>query len=180
MIASLYLHIIFLSPSLLIAGVYVLTFGILLAIMALSILKPQHEFFVFGMLQAPHNSGTAFFAAYLILWREVKRYLTDRKSSLKWQQMVKILESQSDAIVAIKTSDQFEHKNNNEEDNKLTILFNNDKSKELFKFDLQNDNLADNLSDHGYIYIKDEQADDNSNFSKPLNPRSYAKMVYEK
>ena len=45
-----------------------------------------------------------FVAAHVLMHREIKRYTTERKSTLKWQQTVAILDSQSDAIVAIQSA----------------------------------------------------------------------------
>ena len=70
--------------------------------------------------------------AYVLQQRELKRYLIERKSVLKWQQTLTILDTQSDGIVAVQTSKRDEASG----DKELPIVFSNKKLQSLFNFDL--------------------------------------------
>ena len=68
--------------------------------------------------------------------REVKRYLIERKSILKWQQILTILDSQSDAIVAIQSNRDRASK---DKERKLPIIFTNKKSQALLEFNIMDE-----------------------------------------
>ena len=123
------LHLVFLAPTF---GKAMWFFGIqfvLEFVLIGSILSPGTDEFIRTIFEITFWRLAAIVLMHVIFHREIKRHVTGRRSILKWQQQVGILEYQSDAIVA-RTASQ---SGPGEEPN---FIFQNQKSKELFKCDL--------------------------------------------
>ena len=84
------------------------------------------------ILECPLYAIIAFLVYYLLQKRELKNFYRERKAIRMHGQVMDVFHSQSDAIVAVK-------KDHDVEDNKsqeLEVLFCNEKSVNLFDYDL--------------------------------------------
>ena len=104
MAAALVGHCIILAPTFASCLIALGSFTVIESALLLILMSPGDDEYIRNAF-APFMWGVGgTLAAYIYMHREIKRHITDRKLTLKSQQMVAILDSQSDAIVAIESA----------------------------------------------------------------------------
>ena len=104
MTAAMFAHIVFLAPTFSNCIITMASFIVIESFLVQILLSPGDEEYIRNVFSPIIWGLGGFMGSHILMHREIKRHITDRKSKLKWQQMVAILDSQSDAIVAIQTA----------------------------------------------------------------------------
>ena len=140
MVAHMFAQLIFLSPTF---GACVAAVTSLIAIessLVQIMLNPGDDEFIRNIFAPILRGFGAYVASHVLLHREIKQFMTERRSNLKWQQMMAILDSQSDAIIAIQTEANDSQQSKEEPAKRALkdhpVMFSNKKSMSLFGYNL--------------------------------------------
>ena len=101
MSANMFAQLIFLSPTFGATVVVVTSQIVIDSTLVQVMLSPGDDEYINNVIFPIARGIGAYIASHVLLHRYIRQFMTERRSNLKQQQMMAILDSQSDAIIAI-------------------------------------------------------------------------------
>ena len=93
MTLALVAHFIFLAPTYANCCISLVSFIVVDSVLLQVLMSPGDEEYIRNLFSPVIWGIGGFMGSHILMHREIKRHITDRMSSLKWQQMVAILDS---------------------------------------------------------------------------------------
>ena len=93
MTAAMFAHIVFLAPTFTNCMITMVSFVVTESFLLQTLMSPGDEEYIRNLFSPVIWGIGGFMGSHILMHREIKRHITDRMSSLKWQQMVAILDS---------------------------------------------------------------------------------------